>query len=48
LYDRALSADEVNAIYAEYAANAGGRVEPLPARTIRMPLRSRVSGFNSE
>ena len=48
LYDRALSADEVNAIYAEYAANAGGRVEPLPARAIRMPLRSRVSGFNSE
>ena len=48
LYDRALSADEVNAIYAEYAANAGGRVEPLPARTIRMPLRSRVPGFNSE
>ena len=48
LYDRALSADEVNAIYAEYAANAGGRVEPLPARTIRMPLRSRFSGFNSE
>ena len=40
LYDRALSADEVNAIYAENAANAGGRVEPLPARTGRMPLRN--------
>jgi hypothetical protein len=48
LYDRALTADEVNAIYSENAANAGGRVEPLPARTIRMPLRSRFSGFNSE
>jgi hypothetical protein len=47
LYDRALTADEVNAIYAEHAANAGGRVEPLPARTSRMPLRIR-SGFNSE
>jgi hypothetical protein len=47
LYDRALTADEVNAIYAEHAANAGGRVEPLPARTSRMPLRIH-SGFNSE
>jgi hypothetical protein len=40
LYDRALTADEVNAIYSENAANAGGRVEPLPARTGRMPLRN--------
>jgi hypothetical protein len=42
LYDRALTADEVNAIYSENAANAGGRVEPLPARTIRMPLRNDI------
>jgi hypothetical protein len=50
LYGRALSADEVNAIYAENAANAGGRAELLPARTnqnLPMQLRSRFSGFNS-
>jgi hypothetical protein len=51
LYDRALSADEVNAIYAEHAASAGGRAEPLPTRgrqNIRPPFGSRYSGFNSE
>ena len=51
LYDRMLSADEVNAIYAEHAANAGSRAEPLPQRTnqrIRMPLNSRFPVFNSE
>jgi hypothetical protein len=39
LYDRALSADEVNAIYAEHAADAGARAEPLRNRSNmpRMP-----------
>ena len=39
LYDRALSADEVNAIYTEHAADAGTRAEPLPNRSnmTRMP-----------
>ncbi len=32
LYDRALSHDEVNAIYAENAANAGSLAEPLPTQ----------------
>lgn len=33
LYDRALSEDEVNAIYAEHEADAGARAEPLPSRS---------------
>ena len=44
LYNRALSADEINAIYSENAANAGGRAELLPPRWSQgpgMPLRSR-------
>lgn len=32
LYGRALSADEINAIYSENAGNATGRAEPLPTR----------------
>ena len=32
LYDRALSAHEVKACYAEHVANAGSRAEPLPTR----------------
>ena len=32
LYDRALSADEVEASYAKYAAKAGDLAEPLPTR----------------
>jgi len=38
LYNRALSADEVNAIYEENAAQAGGRAEPFPTRNGR-PMR---------
>ena len=37
LYNRALSADENEAGYAEHAANAGGRAELLPTRNNRMP-----------
>lgn len=33
LYDRALSENEVNTIYAEHQADAGSRAEPLPARS---------------
>jgi hypothetical protein len=33
LYSRALSAKEVKARYAEHAANAGSRAEPLPTRS---------------
>jgi hypothetical protein len=43
LYDRALSADEVNAIYIENAANAGGQADPLPTRNSRMPWRYRLN-----
>jgi hypothetical protein len=32
LYDRALSAREVEACYAQYAASAGGQADPLPTR----------------
>ena len=47
LYDRALSVAEVNAIYAENAANANARAEPLPARSNQgIPMRRRFSGFS--
>jgi beta-lactamase regulating signal transducer with metallopeptidase domain len=39
LYNRALSADEVNASYAEHAADAASRVAPLPQRNNMMPPR---------
>jgi hypothetical protein len=45
LYGRALSADEISAICAENAANAGGRADPLPPRNVPPPWRYR---FNSE
>lgn len=45
LYDRALSADEVNAIYAEHVADAGTRAEPLPNRS-SMPRVPRYGGQN--
>lgn len=49
LYNRALSADEVNAIYAEHAADAGGRAEPFPSRShFPMRMRNGFSGFNSD
>lgn len=49
LYDRALSADEVYASYAEHAADAGARAEPLPARSnSRRPMRNGFRGFNSD
>jgi len=38
LYNRALSVDEVNAIYAEHAADAGARAEPLPNRSSMMRI----------
>jgi hypothetical protein len=34
LYNRALSVEEVNAIYTENSANAGGRIELLPSRNV--------------
>jgi hypothetical protein len=49
LYDRALSEAEVNAIYAEHAADAGSRADPLPPRTFpRMPVRAWPGGINSD
>jgi hypothetical protein len=40
LYNRALSVEEINAIYLENAPNAGARAEPLPSRTTgEMPIR---------
>jgi hypothetical protein len=50
LYDRALSADEVNAIYAEHAADAGGRAAPLPSRMrphFGIPFQNGIRSFNS-
>jgi hypothetical protein len=41
LYNRALSADEVNASYAEHAADAGEQVGPLPTRNNMMMQRFR-------
>ena len=46
LYDRVLSADEVNALYNENAANAGGRAAPFPART--RSIRNHNSGLISD
>jgi hypothetical protein len=48
LYDRALSAEEVNAIYTEHAADAGARAEPLPLRSPNFnPLRPQFyNGFS--
>lgn len=51
LYDRALSVDEINAIYSEHAANATGRAEPLPTRGrsgIRPPMgfRNAIPNFD--
>lgn len=37
LYNRALSANEIKASYAEHAASAGGRAELLPTRNNPMP-----------
>jgi hypothetical protein len=52
LYDRALSEAEVNGVYAEHAADAGARAEPLPPRSnqiFRSPLiRQGASGFISK
>lgn len=53
LYNRALSVDEVNAIYEENATNAGGSVELLPTRShgpfgMPVPIRSHFSGYNSD
>jgi hypothetical protein len=51
LYNRALSADEVDASYAEHVANAGGRAEPLPTRSnqnFRMVPHPRFPVFNSD
>ncbi len=45
LYGRALSVDEINAIYGEHAANASGRAELQPARNFQTPMRSGLSGF---
>jgi hypothetical protein len=45
LYDRALSADEVNASYVEHAADAGSRAAPLPPRNNMMPTRYFRNGF---
>ena len=50
LYDRALSADEVNALYAEHAADAGGRAEPFPPRMrprFGMPFGNGIRSFNN-
>ena len=50
LYDRALSGEEVKAIYSANAANAGGRAELLPTRSMQpfgMPMRSRLPGYDS-
>lgn len=48
LYNRALSVAEVNALYAEHAADAGGRAELFPARSDNlMPGQFPASGFNS-
>jgi arabinan endo-1,5-alpha-L-arabinosidase len=47
LYDRALSVEEINAIYSENAANADGRAELLPPRgNPGMGMRRRVFGNN--
>jgi hypothetical protein len=46
LYDRALSEDEVNAIYSENAANAGDHVELFPSRNQNLRFRY-PSGFIS-
>jgi hypothetical protein len=46
LYNRALSAAEVNAIYAEHAADAGNRADPLPPRNFHRPMRTWPSGIN--
>ena len=39
LYNRALSAEEVNAIYSENSARAGGYAAPLPPRNGISPTR---------
>ncbi len=42
LYDRALSAAEINAIYTEHVADAGARAEPLSPRSPNFnPMRTR-------
>ena len=46
LYDRALSADEINALYNENAANADGRAAPFPGRT--RPSRNRIPSIISD
>jgi len=49
LYDRALPADEINAIYAEHAADASERADPLPSRMrprFGMPFQNGIRSFN--
>jgi len=49
LYNRALSADEIHALYDEHSADARARAEPLPPRNpMRRPLRFPATGFNSD
>jgi len=39
LYNRALTTDEINAIYNEYSANASNQADPLPTRNPSIPTR---------